>query len=433
MCKRASGREWVYVCVVLTVMVVFVAGGVWADPNRVVSAIDAASPNCKVVSEKIWEYKELGQQEFKSSQLVAEELRKLGYTVTGDLKVPADLVKDGVAKTALRAELKGKGPGPTITIMVEYDALKNGHACGHNLISTSGLLAAAGLAQVMAETPGRVLVIGTPDEERGSLGGGKVALLEGGHFDGSDIVLITHPSDRWSLDQRILAMKRATFVYKGKSAHAAQAPHKGINALRAAILTYNAVDMLREHVRQDIRIHGIIKKGGDLVNVVPELAEAEFAVRALDTGTMEETYNKVLNCAKAAELATGARLEFQEPRVFLKAPIDVPSYTKRVVDQVRSLGVPEGEIKGMTDFGSSDLGNVGHAYPTVQLYFKIAPEGTAMHSDAFREVAATEEAWKATILAGKAVALTAYDLLTHPEKVKEIQDKFKELKAKEGK
>ena len=130
MCKRASGREWVYVCVVLTVMVVFVAGGVWADPNRVVSAIDAASPNCKVVSEKIWEYKELGQQEFKSSQLMAEELRKLGYTVTGDLKVPADLVKDGVAKTALRAELKGKGPGPTITIMVEYDALKNGHACG---------------------------------------------------------------------------------------------------------------------------------------------------------------------------------------------------------------------------------------------------------------------------------------------------------------
>ena len=431
--KEVSGREWVYVCVVLTVMVVFLTGQAWADWNKVVSAIDAASGSCRDVSQKIWEYKELGQQEFKSSQLLMGELRKLGYTVTGDLKVPADLVKDGVAKTAFRAELKGKGPGPTITIMVEYDALKNGHACGHNLISTSGLLAAAGLAQVMAETPGRVLVIGTPDEERGSLGGGKVALLEGGHFDGSDIVLITHPSDRWSLDQRILAMKRATFVYKGKSAHAAQAPHKGINALRAAILTYNAVDMLREHVRQDIRIHGIIKKGGDLVNVVPELAEAEFAVRALDTGTMEETYNKVLNCAKAAELATGARLEFQEPRVFLKAPIDVPSYTKRVVDQVRSLGVPEGEIKGMTDFGSSDLGNVGHAYPTVQLYFKIAPEGTAMHSDAFRVAAATEEAWKATILAGKAVALTAYDLLTHPEKVKEIQDRFKELKAKEGK
>ena len=93
-----------------------------------------------------------------------------------------------------------------------------------------------------------------------------------------------------------------------------RAPHKGINALRGAILTFNAVDMLREHLRQDVRIHGIIKKGGDLVNVVPELAEAEFAVRALDTATMEETYNKVLNCAKAGELATGAKLEFKEPR-----------------------------------------------------------------------------------------------------------------------
>ena len=431
--KRVSGREWVSVCVVLTVMVVFLTGQAWADWNKVVSAIDAASGSCRDVSQKIWEYKELGQQEFKSSQLLMGELRKLGYTVTGDLKVPADLVKDGVAKTAFRAELKGKGPGPTITIMVEYDALKNGHACGHNLISTSGLLAAAGLARVMAETPGRILVIGTPDEERGSLGGGKVGLLEGGNFDGSDVVLITHPSDRWSVDQRILAMKRATFVYKGKSAHAAQAPHKGINALRATILTYNAVDMLREHVRQDVRIHGIIKKGGDLVNVVPELAEAEFAVRALDTATMEETYNKVLNCAKAAELATGAKLEFKEPRVFLKAPIDVQPFTKMVADQIRSLGIPENNIMGMTDFGSSDLGNVGNAYPTVQLYFKIAPEGTAMHSDAFREAAATDEAWKATTLAGKAVALTAYDLLTHPEKVKEIQDRFKELKAKEGK
>jgi metal-dependent amidase/aminoacylase/carboxypeptidase family protein len=94
-----------------------------------------------------------------------EELRKLGYKVTGDLKVPADLVKDGIAKTAFRAELMGKGPGPTVTLMLEYDALKNGHACGHNLIATSGLLAAAALAPMLQETAGRILVIGTPDEE----------------------------------------------------------------------------------------------------------------------------------------------------------------------------------------------------------------------------------------------------------------------------
>jgi len=316
----------------------------WADPQKVIAAVDAASANGQTVSQKIFEWKEPGQQEFKSSQLLMEELRKLGYKVTGDLKVPADLVKDGIAKTAFRAELMGKGPGPTITLMLEYDALKNGHACGHNLIATSGLLAAAALAQVMKETAGRVLVIGTPDEERGSLGGGKIGLLEGGHFDGSDIVLITHPNDGWSLDQRILAMKRATFIFKGKSAHAAAAPHKGISALDAALLTFNATDMLREHVRQDVRIHGIIKKGGDLVNVVPEMAEAEFAVRALDTATMEETYKKIINCARAGELATGAKLEFKEPRTALKAPIAVPELIQILKDYVKSVGVPESGI-----------------------------------------------------------------------------------------
>ena len=421
------------VLVSLVIFILLMAISVWADPKKIVSAIDEANPSCRVVSQKIFDFKELGQQEFKSSALLMEELRKLGFTVTGDLKVPADLVKDGIARTAFRAELKGKGPGPTITIMLEYDALRNGHACGHNLIATSGLLAAAGLAKVMSETTGRILVIGTPDEERGSLGGGKIALLEGGHFEGSDMVLITHAADRWSLDQRLLAMKRATFVFKGKAAHAAAAPHKGISALDAVILTFNATDMLREHVRQDVRIHGIIKKGGDLVNVVPELAETEFAVRALDTATMEETYNKILNCAKAGELATGAKLEFKEPRTSLKAPIMIPAFTKLVMDQARSQGISENEIKDQTEFGSSDLGNVGHAFPTVNLLFKIAPEGTALHSDAFREAAISEEAWKATVAAAKVIALSAYDLLTQPEKVKGIQEKFKELKAKEGK
>ncbi len=431
--KGCLRKQWAFV--LLGCIALLVATSAWADPQKVLSAIDAAGPAYKSVSEKIFGYKELGQKEVKSSALLMEELRKLGFTVTGNLKVPADLSedKDGVAKTAFRAELQGKGPGPTVTIMLEYDALNNGHACGHNLISTSGLLAAAGLAKVMAETPGRVIVMGTPDEERGSLGRGKVAILEGGHFEGSDIVLITHPGDRWNAYQKILAMKRATFIFRGKSAHAAASPHKGVNALRAVLLTFNSVDMIREHLRQDVRIHGIIKKGGDLVNVVPELAEAEFAVRAQDTATMEETYNKVVNCAKAAELATGAKLEFKEPRTSLKSPIFVPAFAKMVVDQMKALGVPESEIKETTDFGSSDLGNVGHAFPTVNLVFKIAPEGTPGHSDAFREAAATDEGWKATVIAGKTIALTAYDLLTHPEKVKSIQEQFKELKAKEGK
>lgn len=430
--KRLSLRSCqagLILCLLLSLLFLPLAS---ADTKRLLQAIDDVSSSCKAVSDKIFEFKEIGREEFKSSALLKEELAKLGFKVTGDLSVPADLVKDGIAKTAFKAEMTGKGPGPTITIMLEYDALKNGHACGHNLIAGSGLLAAAGLAKQMKELPGRLLVIGTPDEERGSLGGGKIALLEGGHFEGTDVVLITHGADRWSVDQRLLAMKRATFTFKGKAAHAAAAPHKGISALDAVVLTFNATDMLREHVRQDVRIHGIVKKGGDAVNIVPELAEAEFAVRALDTATMEQVYARVVNCAKAGELATGATLEFKEPRTSLKAPVVVPEFVETVLAQMQNIQIPKDQILEFSDFASSDLGNVGYAFPTVNVWFKVAPMGTVLHSDSFREAAGSEEGWKGALMAAKVVALTAYELLTHPERVEKIKARFKELKEKEG-
>jgi len=401
--------------------------------KKIISAIDDASSNCNRVSQRIFEWKELGPNEFKGVGLLTEELGKLGFTIKRNLKVPADLVEGGIAKTAFRAERMGKAPGPTITIMLEYDALPNGHSCGHNLIATSGLLAANGLAEIMAETPGRLLVIGTPDEERSTLGGGKVALLEGGHFDGSDIVFITHPIDRWSIDQRLLAVKGSKFTFRGKAAHAAVYPHKGVSALNAVIHMFNGINLLREHLRQDIRIHGIITRGGERSNIVPDLAEAEFMVRALDTTTMEETFRRVVNCARAAELAIGAKLEFNEPRTALKAPVIVPDLAELLQRHLLSLGIPQAEIKEQTGFGSSDLGNIANAYPAACQLFKVAPEGTVVHSDAFREAAGSEEGWKAAVIAGKTVALTAYELLTHPDRVATIRRKFDELKTAEGK
>jgi amidohydrolase len=401
--------------------------------RKIISAIEGVASAYKTVSQRIFEWKEPGQEEFRSAGLLTEELRKLGFAIRQDLKVPTALLEGGIAKTAFRAERLGKGPGPTITIMLEYDALPNGHSCGHNLIAASGLLAAAGLSEVMAETPGRLLVIGTPDEERSPLGTGKVALLEGGHFEGSDIVFITHPMDRWSIDQRLLAVKGTTFTFRGKAAHAAASPHKGISALNAAIHLINGVNLLREHLRQDIRIHGIILKGGDRVNIVPELAEAEFMVRALDTTTTEETFTKVVNCARAAELAIGAKLEFREPLTTIKAPVIVPELSELVQHELLSLGIPKAEIKEHAGFGSSDLGNVGHAFPTLNLSFRIASEGTTPHTDAFREAAGSEDGWIAALMAGKAVALSAYRLLSHPDAVARIKAGFEKSKAEEGK
>ena len=400
-----------------------------ARADAVTDSLDQASAACRAVADRIFAFQEQGGQEFQSSALLKDALAKLGFVVTGDLKVPADLVAGGIARTAFKAEMPGKGPGPTVCIMLEYDALANGHSCGHNLIAGTGLLAAAALARLMPQTPGRLVVIGTPDEERGSAGGGKVALVEGKHFEGVDVVLGTHPADRYSLDQRLLAMKRAVFTFRGKAAHAAAAPHLGINALDAVLLTFHCVDMLRQHLRQDVRLHGIVLRGGDKVNVVPELAQAEFGVRALDTATMENAYRRVCDCAKAGALGSGASLEFAEPRVSIAAPVTVGPLLERMRASLRQVGLADAAIRDFTEFVSSDLGSVGDAYPTVNLWFQIAPDGTALHSDAMREAAGSEEGWRAAEKAAKAVALTAYDLLTHPDTVREIGNAFAAAKA----
>ena len=298
---------------VVAVLMAFTVHPVSADSKKILAAIDAAGASCRGVSQQIWEFKELGQQEVKSAALLKEELAKLGYKVTGDLKVPDDLVKDGISKTAFKAEMAGKGPGPTVTLMLEYDALANGHACGHNLIATSGLLAAAGLAKVMKETPGRVFVIGTPDEERGSQGGGKVALLEGGHFDGLGRG-VHHAPDRPLEPGSAVSRHEAGHVHLQRQIlHAAASPHKGVNALRGGAAH---LQLRRQPARAPAPgcPHSRHRHEGRAgVNIVPELAQAEFACRALDTATMENAYAKVVNCAKAAELGTGATLEFSEP------------------------------------------------------------------------------------------------------------------------
>lgn len=401
-----------------------------APQDSLLGAVDEYSKSAFVTSCTIWDYKELGQQEFKSSALLKKELEALGFSVKGDLPVPSDLIPGGVAKTAFRAEFKGSRPGPTVTIMLEYDALANGHSCGHNLIATSGLMAAAALSK-MPDLPGRILVIGTPDEERGSRGGGKIALLEGGNFQGTDFVLITHPGSgtSWGLDQNMLAMKGAKFNFKGLAAHAAMAPHEGISALDAVMLTFVATDMLREHVRQDVRIHGIVTKGGVASNIVPAEAEADFSVRALDTATMENAYQKVVNAAKAGALATGATLNFTPPRTALLAPLTVPDYQNLVGQKMTALGLQIEPPAMNRTYGSSDLGNVGYAYPTMNVSFPIGTPA-AIHSDKFAASTNGDEAWAATVNAAKVVSLTAWELLNDPARVESIKQTFVKMRGK---
>ena len=401
------------------------------DKSEILADIDRIAPEVRTVADQIFNWAELGSQEKQSCALLMKVLTEAGFEVGGNLPAPDDLLPGGVASTAFRAEMAGGSQGPTVCIMLEYDALPIGHACGHNLITASGLAAALVLAKHMPELPGRLLVMGTPHEEGGSNGAGKIALLEGGNFEGADVVLITHPDDRYCLDQRVLSSKMADFIYHGVTSHAAMAPELGVNALNAARLAMDGVDMLRQHLHDDVRVHGIIAHGGERTNITPNRALLQFQVRALSTKRMLETYQKVVNCAKAGELATGARLEFDEPRTFLKSTIPVPEYIELVHQALLDAGVPPEKIMDKEAFGSSDLGNVGNEYPTVNINFAIGPLGLAPHTKEFLEAAGSDQGFEGAMYAGKSVALTALELLNSAELVGRIKASFEKAKAEQ--
>src|SRR5262249_1308307 len=230
----------------------------------------------------------------------AEQLAK-GATGLG-LKVETDIA--GLA-TAFRAEF-GRASGPAVAIFAEYDALPNGHSCGHNLISGAALGAIAGLFSIADQLPGRIVFLGTPAEEGG---GGKILLLERGALKGVDAALMAHPMDmEWSTIP-MLATRHLRITFVGRASHAALAPWEGSSALAAVLQTFHAVDMARLHFRDGSRIHGIITDGGQAVNIIPERTECLFLARARTSAHAEEMAQRVIRCAEAAAMATGTKAD----------------------------------------------------------------------------------------------------------------------------
>ena len=318
--------------------------------------------------------------------------------------------------------MNGGGNGPTVAIMCEYDALPGiGHACGHNVIATSGAGAGAALAALRSRLPaGRVHVIGTPAEEGG---GGKIKLLQGGVFAGVDCAMMIHGFDRTILHQDLLGIVRTGFEYAGKAAHASADPWAGVNALDACIQTFNAVSMLRQQVRPDCRIHGIIDNGGAAANIIPEYAKATFYVRAPRIDTMWELHRRVVACAEGAARATGATLT-----VILHDMVYEPLKRNQTLlnlfaANMRDAGLVESE-PAADRLGSSDVGNVSQVLPTIQPMVAIAPAGTAIHSREFVDAAIKPMAHAGMLAAAKTMALTAYDLLADPARIRAAKEEF---------
>ena len=365
------------------------------------------------LSEYIYEHPELGYDEYKSSKAHIDFLKKYNFDVT-EKYLEID--------TAFRAEYDSGKEGPTIGYLAEYDALPNiGHGCGHNLLGTTSTGAGIILSKLMDEIGGRVIVFGTPAEETS---GAKVIMADEGAFDDVDVAMLAHPNDEYNASGDSLAIEPVEFTFKGKSAHAASNPEEGINALDGVLQTFNSINMLREHINPTAKIHGIITDGGKAANVVPELAVAQFYVRATTKGYLEELSEKVKNCARGASLATGTELEIRNHELPYDDMITNQALSDRFMKNLEAFGIED--AKGSKEsFGSIDMGNVSHVCPAIHPYFAIT-EGKSLiaHTKEFAEATLTDTAYDNMFKTIATLALTGVDVIEDQSFLEEIQAEF---------
>lgn len=381
--------------------------------KRVYELINDLTPKLNELSLEIYKNPELGYEEFKACKLHTEILQKYGFNVQTNFS--------GV-ETGFKAEYKSDKPGITVAYMAEYDALPDiGHGCGHNLLGTVSTGAGIVLKQIIDEVGGTVVVFGTPAEETS---GAKVTYVENNEFDNIDIAMMAHPGNEYTKSGSSLALEPVQFEFFGKTAHAAASPEKGINALDAAIQTFNNINALREHIRSDSRVHGVIVNGGKAANVVPDYTECQFYVRSTSKTYNLELLEKIKNCARGAALATGCELKISKYEY---------SYDNMVTNETLSNVFNEKiyEIAGvkMSDpsknTGSIDTGQVSQVCPAIHPYFDITNDkNIGGHTRELASATLTDyakEQMKNTIAA---LVLTAAEVMQNPKLYQEIKHEF---------
>ncbi len=353
---------------------------------------------------------ELGFEEEKASAWLTSYLEDSGFHV-----------EQGIAglATAFRATY-GQG-SPRIALLAEYDALpKIGHGCGHNIIATSALGAAVASKAIIAQSGGSVVVLGTPGEE---VFGGKIDMVKAGAFKEIDVAMMVHPNILNMVAIQTLACSSLEVEFFGRPAHAAAQPHMGINALEAMILAFTSINSLRQHIRGEARIHGIITDGGEAPNIVPAHSAAVLLIRALDNQYLDELKERVLNCFIGASVASGARLEYSwRDRTY--APMKNNATLAQLFSQnLESLGRQVEAFDPRFGFGSTDMGNVSQVVPSIHPTIAIASPEVFIHTQEFASAAASEAGHKGLMDAAKAMAMTVADIF-QPGMLDKIKQEF---------
>jgi amidohydrolase len=375
-----------------------------------IQEIDARSSELRELALRIHANPETGFREFKAAGWITEYLQQNGFSIRkGIYDMP----------TAFEGSY-GEGR-PAIAFLAEYDALPEiGHACGHNLICASSVGAGLGLKRALQTLDGTVVVIGTPAEE---VWGGKALMADRGGFRDLDAAMLVHPDNSDIATANALACQGIDVEFIGKPAHAAARPEAGVNALEAMLLSFTAINSLRQHIRSSSRVHGIITDGGQAPNVVPAHTAGSFLVRARDDSYLDDLKERVLNCFIAAATATGAELKYKwdEARyATMKNNITMASLYR---DNMRAIGRDPMLNEAREAFGSTDMGNVSHLVPTIQPYVSVG-HGVLIHSPEFAAAAASSDGIKGMLDAAKAMAMTAVDMLADPGTLARVKDEF---------
>lgn len=351
------------------------------------------------ISHQIFQNPEPAFEEFKAADLMQETVEARGFTAVRG---------EGKLRTAIRAEHGSQNSTLKIAFLSEYDALPNGHSCGHNLIAASGCMAAVVFDELVGKfkLPAQSIFMGTPAEEGG---GGKIMMLDAGMFTGIDYAMMIHPCDSTMVEDWSLAGQNLVFRFHGRSAHCAASPWLGANALAAATETVNMVNAWRSQWKDYTRVFPNITHGGEATNVIPDFAEVKFNVRSDDKEYHRELVSTVERCARCAAEAFGVTVEME--KTFAYDPIandkTLEKHMKEAFIRIGETVIPRYRDHGI---GSTDMGNVSWHLPAIHGHLFLADENT--HTTRFKKAAGGEEGELYVVKAVKAMVFTAVGLAT---------------------
>ena len=386
--------------------------------KQLYEAVDRMAKRLTGMADFIFDHPETDGNEVQAAALLTDFLKENGFVVE---------IGCGGLPTAFRGVyenrpqgVRGKGRIPRIGILCEYDALENlGHGCGHHMQGPSCLGAALAVKEVLKSLPYDLVVYGTPAEETF---GGKVNMIKAGCFEDIDVALMMHGAPDTCTDKKCLAMSEYEVVDVGKKAHAAIAPEQGRSAFDALLLAFQGVEFLREHVREDVRMHYTVKELPGPANVVPGRAVGKFILRSFSRDYLDSLQDRFYNIINGAAMMSGVEAQIKVIQS-LDNKVPVFALNDLVMKNAAEAGIPD--LKPPREkTGSTDFGNVMHKLPGCCLRVQFVPSGTASHSMEYIQAGKTEAAHNCVIYGAKALAGTAWDLIADPALIPQIEEEF---------